>query len=90
MLENRCQEEVEGTVQGVILIRLTENSILTNEISESTLNEELNKLFMVKIQFRENYTRLSTTWRSRIQNEEIQNMHCLSHKRALNPTDKNY
>ena len=37
-----------------------------NEISENTLNEELNKLFLVKIQFRENYARLSTTWRSKI------------------------
>ena len=44
---------------GVILFRLTENSILMNDISENTLNEELNKLFLVKIQFRENYTRLS-------------------------------
>ena len=37
-----------------------------NEISENTLNEQLNKLFLVQIQFRENYTRLSTTWRSKI------------------------
>ena len=29
---------------------------LMNEISEKTWNEELNKLFLVKIQLRENYT----------------------------------
>ena len=46
---------------GVILFRLTESSILMNEISEDTRNEELNKLFLRKIQIRENYTRLSTT-----------------------------
>ena len=57
---------------GVILYRLTKNSILMNEISENTLNEELNKLFFVKIQFRENYTRLSTTLRSKIWSEETQ------------------
>ena len=46
-----------------------------NEISENTLNEELNKLCLVKIQFREIFTRLSTTWRSKIWSEETQNMH---------------
>ena len=40
---------------GVILFRLSENSILMDEISEKSLNEELNKLFLVKIQLRENY-----------------------------------
>ena len=37
-----------------------------------------------------NYTRLSTTWRSRIWNKEIQNMHNLSHNVSLNPKDNNY
>ena len=37
--------------------RLTENYILMHEISENTWNEELNKLFLAKIQFRENYSR---------------------------------
>ena len=65
----RQREEREGTaisvaesmskkcrrnVLGVILFRLTENSILMNEISEDILSEELNKLFLMKIQFREN------------------------------------
>ena len=62
-------------VPGVILLRLTENSFLMNEICENTLNEEFNKLFLVKIQFRENYTRLSTTWRPKIWSEETQNLH---------------
>ena len=31
-----------------------------NEIFEDTWNEELNKLFLVKIQFRENYLPMST------------------------------
>ena len=34
-------------------LRLTENCILTNEISENTLNDELNKLYLMKMQFRE-------------------------------------
>ena len=58
-----------------------------DEISENILNEELNKLLLVKIQFRENYTRLSTTWRSKIWNEEIQNTHCLSHSESLSLKD---
>ena len=33
----------------------SDNSILMNEISEKTWNEELNKLFLVKIQLRGNY-----------------------------------
>ena len=38
-----------------------------NEISEKTGNEELNKLFLMKIQFGEIYARLGMTWRSKIQ-----------------------
>ena len=53
VLQSRCQGEVDGTVSGVILLRLTKNSILMNEISENTLDEELNRLFLVKLQFRE-------------------------------------
>ena len=59
MLESRCQGKVDGTV-------LLNSSILMNEISENTSTEELNKLFLVKFQFSENYTLLSITWRSRI------------------------
>ena len=40
---------------GVIPFRLSENSFLMDEISENILNEELNKLFLVKIQIREDY-----------------------------------
>ena len=47
------KEKVDGTILRVILFRLTENSILMNEISEKTWNEELDKLFLRKIQFRE-------------------------------------
>ena len=54
MLQSRCQRKVDGKVSGVILFRLTENSILMNEISEKTWNEELNKLFLLKKQLREN------------------------------------
>ena len=75
VLQSRCQGKVSGTALGFILLRLTEIFILMNEISEKTWNEELNKLFLVKIQFRENYTRLSTTRRSKIWSEEMQNMH---------------
>ena len=48
VLQSRCQRKVDGTLLGVILFRLTENSVLMNEISEKTWNEELNKLFLVK------------------------------------------
>ena len=36
VLHSRCQRKVDGTVSGVILFRLTENSVLMNEISEKT------------------------------------------------------
>ena len=65
-------------------------SLNSDEISEDTWNEELNKLFLVKIQFRENYTRLRKTWRSRIWNDETQNTHYLSHSMSLNLKDDNY
>ena len=55
VLQSRCQRKVDGKVLGVILFRLTENSILTDEISEKTWNEEFNRLFLVKIQLRDNY-----------------------------------
>ena len=48
--------------------------------------EELNKLLLVKDQFIENKTPLSTTWRSKIQSEEIQN----THDEILNLKDDNY
>ena len=54
-----------------------------NEISENTLNEELNKLFLVKIQLRGNYTRLSTTWTSKIWSEGTQNMKLIESQRVL-------
>ena len=75
---------------GVILFRLSENSFLMDEISENILNEELNKLFLVKVQIREDYTWLSTAWRPKIWNEEIQNTHHSSHSVSLNLKDDNY
>ena len=81
---SRWQRKIDGTTLGVILFRLSENSILMDEISEIILNEELNKLSLVKIQFRENYFWMSTRWRSRIWSEEIQNTHCSSHNESLN------
>ena len=87
--QSRCQRNVDGTVPGDILFRLTEDSILMNEVSENTLNE-LNRIFLVKIQFRENFSRLSTTWRSKIWSEEIQNTHYSSHSVSMNLKDDNY
>ena len=55
VLQSRCQGKVDGTVLEVVLFRLTENTILTEEISEKTWNEEFTKLFWVKIQLKENY-----------------------------------
>ena len=46
--------------------------------------------FSMKIQFTENYTRQSTTWRSKIHSEEIQNTHYSSHNESLNLKDDNY
>ena len=89
MLQSRCQGKVDGTVLGVILFGLTENSFLMDEIFEKIFNEELNKLFLVKIQFRENHTRLSMTWRYKIQSEEIQNTYYSSHSVSLNLKDDN-
>ena len=90
VLQSRCHRKVDGTILGVILFRLSEHSILMDETSENTLNEELTKLFLVKIQFKENYTRLSTRWRSRIWNEEIQNLHYSSHSVSLDLNDVYY
>ena len=73
MLHSPCQGKVDGTVLGVILFRLTENSILMNEISENTLNEELNKLLLVKIQFK---NLNSTEYNMEIQNLERRNSEC--------------
>ena len=56
---------------------------------ENTWNEELNKLFLVKIQIRDNCTRLSTRWRSTIWSEEIKNTHYSSHSVSLNLKDDN-
>ena len=51
--KSRCQGSVDGTVLGLLLFRLTENSFLMNEISENILNDELNKLLLVEIQLGE-------------------------------------
>ena len=87
VLHCRCQRKVGGTILGVILFRLSENSIPMDEISENIFNEELDKLLLVKILFRENYTRL---WRSKIQSEEVQNTHWLSHSVSLNLKENNF
>ena len=83
----QCESEES---QKILFWRVTKNSTLMNEIFEDTWNEELNKLFLVKIQFRENFTRLSTAWRSKIWNEEIQNMHHSNRNEGLNLKDYNY
>ena len=90
VLQSRVQRKVDGTVLGVILSGLTEDTILMNEISENTLNAKINRIFLVKIQFRENYTRLSTAWTSKIWSEEIQNTHQSSHNVSMNLKDDNY
>ena len=41
----------------------------------------------MKIQFSENYDRLSTTWRSKIWSEEVRNTHYSSHSVSLNLKD---
>ena len=50
-MHSRCQKKVDGTVLGFTLFRLSENSILMDEISENIFNEELDKLLLVKISF---------------------------------------
>ena len=91
VLQSRCQRKVDGTILGVIVFRLSENSILMDEISENIFNEELDKPFLVKIQIREDYTCLSTTRISRIWNEEIQNTHWLIYSvSAWISKDNNY
>ena len=88
VMQSRCQRKVNGTVS-VWFWSLSENSILMDEIFENIFNEELNMVLLV-IQFRENYMWMSTTWRSKIQSEEIQNTHYSSHKESLNFKDNNY
>ena len=60
-----------------------------DEISENIFNEGLNKLFLRKIQFRENHIWMNTTWRSRNRSEEIQNVHWLNRSMSLNRKDDN-
>ena len=69
--------------------RVSENSMLMDEISENIFNEELNKLFLRKIQFRENHIWMNTTWRSRNQSEKIQNTHWLNRSMSSNRKDDN-
>ena len=61
-----------------------------DEISENIFNEELDKLLLVKLQFRENYIWMSTTWRSKIQSEGIRNTHYSSHNESMKLKDNNY
>ena len=89
VLQSRCQRRVNGTVF-VWVWRVSENSFLMDEISKNIFNEELNKPFQRKIQIRENCVWMSTKWRSKIQSEEIQNTHWLSHSVSLNLKDDNY
>ena len=46
-----------------------------DEISENIFNEELDKLLLVKKQFREKNICMSTRWRSRKRSEETQSTH---------------
>ena len=87
VLQSWCQRKVDGTVSGVLLFVLTGDSLLMYEISENILNEELKKLLLVKIQFRENYIWMRTRWRSRIWSEDMSR---LSHSVSLNLKDSNY
>ena len=52
-------------------LRTHRDSMLMNDISENTLNEEVNRIFLVKIQFREIF--FSTEWNMEIQNLERRN-----------------
>ena len=80
VLQSRCQRKVNATVL-VWVRRVTEKPVLKNhrkfcsflmiEISEDTWNEELNKLFLVKIQITEDYT--LTEYDMEIQNLERRN-----------------
>ena len=90
VLHSRCHRKVDGTIFGVIVFRLSEHSFLMDEISENIFNEELDKLLLVKIQFRENYIWMSTTWRSKIQSEGIRNTHYSSHNESMKLKDNNY
>ena len=58
-----------------------------DEISENIFNEELNKLFLLKIHIRENYIWMNTRWSARSWSEEIQNTHYSSHSVSLNLKD---
>ena len=90
VLQSRCQRKVDGTVTGATLFRLTEKFILMNEISETTWNEELNKLFLVKIQRREKSYLIE--YDMEIQNLERRNSECalIESQRKLEPQDDNY
>ena len=90
MLKGQFFKKVEETVRSLILTILrwrNMNFTPMIEIFENSWNEEHDKLICEKIQFRENCIRLNMSWRSKIWNEEIENMHQLSHNVSLNPKD---
>ena len=89
VMQSRCQRKVNGTVL-VWVWRVTENSILMDEISENIFNEELDKLSKAENSIQKNYIWMSTTWRSRNQSEEIQNTHYSSHSASLFLKNNNY
>ena len=70
VLQSRCQWKVDGTVL-VWVYGLTKNSFLMNEISENTLNEELNKQCLVENSVQRKLC--STEYDEEIQNLERRN-----------------
>ena len=58
-----------------------------DEISDNIVNEELDKLNMVKIQIREDDIWMSTSWRFKIWNQEIQITHYSSRNESSSLKD---
>ena len=97
VLHNRCQGKVNGT-ELVWVWRVTQNPTLKSlinfycdgwDLQEHLQQRARQAIDKRKIQIREDYIWMSTTWSAKILSEEIQNTHWLSLSVSLNLKDYN-
>ena len=85
----REREEREGSVISIRRhSRQTQREFYSGERDlREHLERRAQQAILGEIQVRENYTQLSTTWRSKFWNEKIQNTHYSIHSASLNLKD---
>ena len=95
VLQSQCQRKINGMVllwvwrvtESLTRNSLSESSILMEENFREHIERRAHQIFLVKIQFRESYIRLSPTWRSQSWSEETLKMHQLRRNLSLNLKD---